>query len=208
MNNKTMTSQELKKAIAEDIEALKTMEVDIMPADDYYKANARLCLLVLFKLFGTVFLGLVIPFLLYWLTGRAAFDLFDNSSQFVCFFLIASGFCCFAFLLVFSELNQYVLFNYQIRHQLKTGDFIAQKVEWMGSIAYRIFAGIVLFPSLFAPPGAAFFWTMVAVVVSWFVSGFIINMELKRLGISTLFTLVNKYFEKDLQPADEFILKK
>ena len=203
MTNKTMSPQELKKAIADDIEGLKTMDVAIMPANDYYKANARLSLSVLFKLFGTVFLGVAAPFLGYWLTGSSVFELLHELSKLIGMSLVAAGFCCFAFLLVFGELNRYILFNYQLRHLLKTGDLIAKNVEWMGNLSYRIFAGIVLFPSLFSPPGAAFFWTMVGVVVSWLVSGFIINMEFNRLGISTLFTLVNTYFKEGKKPMDE-----
>ncbi|ERH43338.1 hypothetical protein N750_12455 [Legionella pneumophila str. Leg01/53] len=44
MNNEEMNSQELKEAIALDIETLKTLDVDIMPAKEYYQANRRLFL--------------------------------------------------------------------------------------------------------------------------------------------------------------------
>ena len=44
MNNKEMNTRELKEAITQDIEILKTLDVDIMPSDAYYKANSRLFL--------------------------------------------------------------------------------------------------------------------------------------------------------------------
>lgn len=66
MTNNAMTSAELKQAIKEDIEALKTIDIDIMPSDEYYRTNARLFLYVLFKLFGTALLGLVLPLVWYW----------------------------------------------------------------------------------------------------------------------------------------------
>lgn len=208
MNNKTMTSQELKEAIRKDIEGLNTLDVDIMPADEYYSANARLSLYLFLKLYGTILLGVVLPFLWYGHHVSSLSGLLHYLSNLIGMFVVASGFCAFAFLFVLAWVNQYVLFNYQLRHKLKTGELIVQKTRWIGRIAYRIFAAIVLIPSFFFPPGFALTLSLVGFFVSWFVTNFIFQMEINRLGISTLITLVNTYFDKDKRSSGEVILKK
>lgn len=77
MNKKNMNVQELKEAIAQDIETIKTLDVDIMPAREYYELNARLFLSVFFKMYGTILLGYALPCLFYWreLVGSSAQEL-------------------------------------------------------------------------------------------------------------------------------------
>lgn len=196
MNNNAMSTQELKEAITQDIETLKTLEVDIMPADEYYKANMGMFVHVFLKLYGTILLGFFLPIILYW-KELAATPFLELFSSFGLLVLMALGLCLFAFLFIYSSLNQYVLINYQLKNKLKTGDLIVKQIRLAGTIAYRIFAAVVLVPSFFLYPGCALFLAFGAFFVSGILTGILVEMELNRIGISTLFTLIKNYFDKD-----------
>lgn len=199
MNKKPMNTHELKEAISRDIETLKTLDVDIMPARAYYQANFRLFRHVFCKIYGTVLLALIVPFLFYWrdLEGTSLETLSDLGIVAG----LAFGLCVFVFLFISSSLNEYVLIKYQLRNKLETGDLIVQNIRLAGTIAYCIFAVIVLVPSIFLPPGSALFLAFGAFLISGVLTGILIEMEINRIGISTLFTLVKQYFDKDKKSA-------
>ncbi|MCW8481724.1 hypothetical protein, partial [Legionella pneumophila] len=157
MSNEEMNSQELKEAIALDIETLKTLDVDIMPAKEYYQANRRLFLHVFFKLYGTILLGFLLPLPFYWKVLMVETSTHELIYIFFWLPLMALGLCLFVFLFIYSSLNQYILIDYQLKHKLRTGSLIVKQIRRAGTIAYRIFAGLVLIPSLFLFPSAAFF---------------------------------------------------
>lgn len=203
MNNNTMTTHELKEAITQDIETLKTLEVDIMPADEYYKANLSLFIHVFLKMYGTIILGFFLPVFFYW-QELASMSFLELLSSLGLIALLALGLCLFAFLFIYSSLNHYVLINHQLRGKLKTGDLIVKKIRLAGTIAYRIYAAVVLIPSIFLFPGCALFLAFGAFFISGIVTSILIEMELNRIGISTLFTLVKNYFDKEKKPMAEF----
>ncbi|MBA2650233.1 MAG: hypothetical protein H0U75_11720 [Legionella sp.] len=196
MNKKVMNNQELKEAITQDIERLKTLEVDIMPAQEYYQTNARLVVYVFLKTYATILLGYILPCFFYWqtLSSNTPYQLLMD---FLYMALLALGVCLFAMLFISSAINQYVILNYQLKNKLKTGGLIVEKIRLAGTIAYRIFAAIVLIPSIFLPPGCALILGFGAFIMSGFLTSMLIEMELNRIGISTLFTLVKNYFDKD-----------
>lgn len=203
-----MTSAELKQAIKEDIEALKTIDIDIMPSDEYYRTNARLFLYVLFKLFGTALLGLVLPLVWYWHYFSSLSEWLETLGALFWASLLMLGIMVFIMLMISSSLSQYILINYQLRPKLKTGELIVSKMQLTGTIAYRIYAACVLIPSLFLPPGAAFYVAFGAFFVSGILTSILIDMELDRIGISVLFELVKHFFDKDKKPSGAFTLKK
>lgn len=203
MNNTTLNTHELKEAITEDIETLKTLEVGIMPAHEYYKTNIHLFLHVFFKIYGTILLGLILPVLFNW-HEMSLIPFLELLSSLGFVALLALGLCIFAFLFIYSSLNHYVLINHQLKNKLKTGELLVQKIRMAGTIAYRIFAAVVLIPSVYLYPGCALFLAFGAFFVSGIVTTIIVEMELNRIGISTLFTLVKNYFENDKKQNTEF----
>jgi archaellum biogenesis protein FlaJ (TadC family) len=208
MITKDMTSEELKAAISDDIEALKTLDVDIMPADSYYKACARLFIIVFLKLYGTVLLGFFLPFVWFWPQVQSLSEWQELLSNLAGLLLMGLGFVVFILLMMASAFSHFVLINYQLRPKLKTGELIVKKMRLSATIAYRIFAILVLIPSFFFPPGAALYTAIGAFFISGLVTGILIEMELDRIGISVLFSLVKHFFDKDKKPPNEFILKK
>ncbi|BCA97254.1 hypothetical protein TUM19329_36150 (plasmid) [Legionella antarctica] len=203
MNNQEMNTHELKKAITEDIETLKTLEVDIMPAHEYYKANVQLFVRVFLKLYGVILLGYLLPCPFYWksLMSETAYGLL---SAFFWMSVLALGLCLFAFLFIYSALNHYILIDCQLKNKLKTGGLMVKQIRRAGTIAYRIYAATVLTLSLFLFPGCALFIAFGAFFISGIVTSILVEMELNRIGISTLFTLVKNYFDKDKTLRAEF----
>ncbi len=193
MNQSLTDPQALKAAIAEDIETLKKLDVEILPASDYYKANGRLFLYVFLRIYGTVLGGCIVPSFFYWK------DLMSMGAFTYLLELMGAAFvlCAFAFLFIYSSLNHYVLIKYQLRDKLKTGDVLVDKLRLAGNIAYGIFAAVVLILSLFIPPGASLHLAFGGFFVSGIGTSIVVEMETNRIGISALFTLVQHYFDKD-----------
>lgn len=208
MNNKAMMPQELKEAIRTDIESLKTLDVDIMPADDYYRATARLILYVFFKMYGTVLLGFALPFVWFWQELHSQSEWVLLLSQLAGLSLMVLAMMVFIMTMISSALSHYVLINETLKPKLKTGQLLVEKMRLSGTIAYRIFAAIVLIPALFFPPGAALFTAIGAFFISGILTGILVEMELDRIGISMLFSLVKNFFDKDKKRLDECIIKK
>ena len=208
MQNNRMNSEDLKKAIAEDIETLKTLELDIIPAKTYYHANGRLFLHVFLKLYGTLIAAIILPYLYHWrqVSEMPINEMFEGLFS---LFGLALGLCTIAFLFIYSSLNHYVLVNYQLRRKLKTGEVLVDKIRLAGNIAFGIFATIMLVPAIFLEAGMALFVAMGAFFVSAILTNIIIEMEVNRIGLSAIFILVNSYFDKDkTKPAAEYIKKR
>lgn len=208
MPHKSMSSEELKKAIAEDIETLKTLELDILPAKTYYRANGRLFLQVFLKLYGTVLAAIILPYLSHWrqVSEIPKGELFSGLFS---LFGLALGLCAFAFLFIYSALNHYILVNYQLRDKLKTGEVVVDKIRLAGNIAFGIFAAVMLIPALFLEAGMAIFVAIGAFFISAILTNIIIEMEVNRIGLSTIFGVVNAYFDKDkTKPSIDCIKKR
>ncbi|HHM2299047.1 TPA: hypothetical protein ACRIDK_001981 [Legionella anisa] len=211
MSNKDRNTKGLKEAIAQDIETLKTLEVDIMASHEYYQANLHLFRKVFLKLYGTILLGFILPIPFQWLFQTRFWQDIKNESiwalvkGYSSMALLALGLCVFAFLFLYSSLTHYVLIDRQLKDKLRTGQFLVEKIRMAGTLAYRIFALIVLVPALFLPPGFSLFLAIGALFASGLITGIVVEMELNRIGISTLFTLVKSYFDSNKKPNHDLI---
>lgn len=189
-----MNGQNLKQMISEDINVLKTLDLDIMPAGDYYKANLRLFLTVFLRMYLTVAGAAVISIFLHWSSffSDKWNGLWEMLLTFGGSFLLTG----FIFLFIYETLNNYVIFDYQIRSKLQSGALIDKQIKRAGWVAYTIFAVVVVVPTIVFHPMAVLIAEFVAFFASGIFTGIIIEMEMKRVGISTLFTLIRGYFDK------------
>lgn len=189
-----MNAQDLKQAITEDIETLKSLDMEIMPSQDYYRANLGIFKAVFLRMYLTVVGAAILSIFLHWdsfFSGKEnAF--YHSLLTFGCSFLLSG----FMFLFIQATLNNYVIFYHQIRFRLKTGELIDQQTKRAGWLAYKIFAVVVVVPTLFLHPVCVSLVEFGAFFVSGIVTGIIIEMEMKRIGISTLFTQIKHYFDK------------
>lgn len=186
-----MNATELKKAMAEDINTFKSLDLEIMEARDYYRANI--------KLFIGTFLAInIIPIIagflssiFHWSEVASTFKVWENVAI---LFGIATFISGFIFLLLFDHLNNYVIFYHQIRPRLKTGKILVEKIKFAALIAYVTFAISVIIPALFFPPEGVLIIEPIAFFISGIVSQSVIDLEIKRIGISALFTVLTNYF--------------
>ena len=189
-----MNTSELKQAINEDINTLKSLDLEIMPSQEYYRENLILFKKVYLRMYLPTFFAALISLCFHW---KEVFYQYDTWYGIAFAFggpIILTG---FIFLFIQDSLNNYVIFYHQIRQKLKTGELIDQQIRRAGWLAYKIFALVVIVPTLFFHPGSVLFAEFGAYFVSATITGIIIEMEMKRIGISTLFTLIKHYFDKD-----------
>ena len=196
-----MNGQNLKQMISEDINVLKTLDLEIMPSGDYYKANLRLFISVFLRMYLTVSGAAIISILLHW---NSFFSdkwniLWDMLLTFGGSFLLTG----FIFLFIYETLNNYVIFHHQIRSKLQSGELIDKQIKRAGCLAYTIFAVVVVVPTMFLNPVCVSLAEFAAFFASGIITGIIIEMEMKRVGISTLFTLIRGYFDKSKDEIQE-----
>lgn len=196
-----MNAQELKQTITDDIETLKSLDLEIMPSHDYYRANLRLFKNVFLRIYLTVIGAAIVSIFFHWSSffpdKENAF--YHSLITFGGSFLLTG----FMFLFIQETLNNYVIFYHQIRLKLKSGELIDQKIKQAGWLAYKVFAVVVVAPTLFLHPVCVLFAEFGAFFASAIITGVVIEMEVKRIGISTLFTQIKHYFDKSKKELQE-----
>lgn len=189
-----MDSIALKEAIAADVETLKTLDLPIMPAREYYRLNFLLMRHVFLKIYFTVLLTIVIPYVYHCYPLATAPELLEAIGFFVLFvFGLSLLFCLF----LLSTLNQYVIVKHQLRTRLLTGDLIVDRIRFAGHVAYGIFTTIVVISPLFVQPAYVLGVAIGAFLISAALTGMVVEMELTRVGVSTLFALIRRFFDKN-----------
>lgn len=202
-----MKSLELKQAIKEDLETIKNLDLDIMDPKEYYRLHRFLFIKVILIYYFVAFIGC-------FLFSQTGLNLP------VIFIPIIPTLMIF-FMHHLSMLNDYIIFYYQIRPKLKTGDLIAQKIKKAVRLYFALYIPAVWGMALFVGhiytrlSGGPYFsefelYFKPAFSCSFPVGGFlvcmlivqsIIELELKRVGISTLFSMIQKYFSPDEEEA-------
>ncbi|MDP3704448.1 MAG: hypothetical protein Q8R24_00885 [Legionellaceae bacterium] len=186
-----MNMKSLKQAIAEDMETMKQLDVEIMESNVYYCEVRRWTLnWFLVLLSTTLTIGLVcIP--LEWnpsdMDVRLKLSCFVGGS-FLISFLFSLGVPAFA--------GKFAIFQDQLRPKLKTGDFLMKQMVRIARTAYIIFAVLLFVATTVA--GWPFVALMVIVVfgLTAGIMASLIEMEAIRLGAGVLFVFIKKYFEK------------
>lgn len=187
-----MNNQTLKLAIADDIKTMKNLNPDIIPARFYYWS--------LFKLASSAF-GLLFAIIALTLAYSLAFNTSNktpatfleiiSSAVIVAFFL--SLLATFALL---KSINFFVIFRFHLEKKLKTGALLVRKFKLIATLFLGFFA---LFCALFGSYGSDV-QILLMLVFSFFGSFgatyFLMSMELNRIGVSTMFTVINEFFHK------------
>ena len=99
------------------------------------------------------------------------------------------------------RIKNYLIFNYQIRPQLQTGNFLIQKIHWAIIGFFSIFGLLsVLFIPLFEQ-GIVFFSALPGLIGAAAATRLLINLEASRIGVSVLFQAIFKFFNKNKEGA-------
>jgi hypothetical protein len=187
-----MSTTALKQAIAEDIEILKHLDVDIMEKDLYYREIRRLSWMVFLLLSLPTMVAEIIYLPLDW----ALFS--KNPMDSTRFILLIPSFISLLFLVgLFGLISEVVIFKHQLKPHLQTGELLYQKALKVWRVPYAIYAmSILLITPCFGwwSAGAVEFGSALVVPV---ILKIMIDLEINRIGVSTLFTVIKKYFESN-----------
>ena len=190
-----MNNKELKQAIAADIETLKGLDVEIIPARTYYLGLLKLVAGGIWKLGLVVFLAITFSFIhnpTHPMTGRGDYVELIFWSALASFFM---ALCAMFFLL--STMSQYYLIQYHLKNRLKTGSLLVNKLRHCGWFFWGVFTLFCLMFASYTESAAIFLMIGFSFMASAFITHLAISMEMNRVGISTLFTVVNEFFNKD-----------
>jgi len=185
-----------KQQIQADLEVLKTLDLDIMPAKTFYGENLKFFLIV-----WSCFLG--IQLIAAKAINKAGIwqDYFQDYAEHTSSIIgkmwlgcIVSSFVISLFLL--SRIKFYIIFKHQIRIHLQTGDMITRKMHYIAWIFLFLFVFFIFPCTLFFNPDLTLFATMAAFIFTALASQFLIGMELTRVGVGVVFDAVSALFDK------------
>ncbi|MDF1684487.1 MAG: hypothetical protein P1U36_07485 [Legionellaceae bacterium] len=189
-----MNTTEMKAAIQEDIDTLKTIDVDIMSPKAYYGAIRRLYFSVCLKMLGSIIIPFVIAYMLDMHEIRHIGS--EGSEVAVLSFLAAIPGTLILSIPLFGLITNYIIFKAQFKDKLRLGEEIDQMVRRMGRLAWFSFWGVMSLAGFALHPITLLILAVVGGwIILWGVETFI-EMEIKRLGISVLFEALKKHFEK------------
>lgn len=200
-----MNTNELKQAILEDIEHLKHLEIAIIPAKIYYTGLLKLAANAFWKIGLVLFLSISYVFLThkdpnasmteaYWGVARTPTFYWEQIQEAL---FVASGITLIALLVLTQALSNYFLIQYHLQDQLQTGDLLVKKLRdsgWLFLSAFILFS--IMFAS-YAEPNVIFFFEGISLMLSAFVTYFVMGMEFNRVGLSILFTFIRHWFDGD-----------
>jgi hypothetical protein len=196
-----MNSNEMKSAIQEDIETLKTIDVDIMSPKAYYGAIRRLYFSVCLKMYASLIIPCVLAYLLD-SRGIIPHDAEVFGYATLAWIAAIPGTIILSIPL-FGLITNYVIFKAQFKDKLRLGEDIDQMIRRMGRLAWFSFWCVMSLATVAFHP---FMLLMLGVfgggIILWGI-GMFVEMEVKRLGISVLFETLKKHFDdKDSASTD------
>ena len=186
-----MNAHELKQAIVEDIDTLKTLDIGILESTVYYSECRHLAVIgFLLMWFPTVIAGfLAIPFQWTLFIGAPIYN--------TAFILLAPALLSLLWMTTYSGLiGQWVVFKYQIKPHLKTGDVLYNAWRPLFKTPYFVYAILLTIVTHITSFQAAFLFQFGGFLLLEYAFGLLIEMEVNRVGISALFVVMKDYFHK------------
>lgn len=186
-----MDSQQLKQAIIEDIRTIKTISPEIIPARIYYGA-----------LFKEMFSGFWKMFLILFLTASYILRFNDDkdpmkglelitSSSIIAFFLSV-----FAMLIFLNIVSCCVQFRFHLEKKLKTGPLVVKKCKQISMVFFGIFALFCILLARYTYGFGSLLMLTFAFALSFFATSMVVNLELNRIGMSAIFTVISEFFSQ------------
>jgi len=94
-----------------------------------------------------------------------------------------------------GKVKTYVIFKYQIKPKLKTGDYLTTKIKLAFKLYFGVFGTLVLMTIPLFDQDMTFFAGIAAFIFSAIIASIGINMEASRIGISVLSTAIASFFD-------------
>ncbi|HAU1796530.1 TPA: hypothetical protein JBJ46_14885 [Legionella pneumophila] len=185
-----MDPQQLKQAIAEDMRTIKSLNPEIIPARSYYGGLLKGAFSGFWKMFIILFLTLC-----YVMgsdeTDPTTWSELVTTSSVISFFLSAV-----AMLILLTPISFFVQFRFHLEKKLKTGALIRKKCSHISMVFFGVFASLCILFGSYASGQQIFFMLVLSFFLSLGATHIVVNMELSRIGFSSLFTLFNEFFSK------------
>ncbi len=184
-----MDPQQLKQAIAEDMKTIKMLNPEIIPARVYYGGLLK-------GVFNGVWRMSIILFLTLCYVMSDNKESVSFSTLFIDSGVTALFLSTVAMLILLNPISFFVQFQFHLEKKLKTGALIRKKCSHISMVFFGVFASFCILFGSYASGQQIFFLLALSFFLSLGATHLVVNMELSRIGFSSLFTLCNEFFSK------------
>ena len=182
-------STDLKQAFEADLNALKNLEIEILPTKQYYGA--------LFSRLGMIyalFLGLQLLACLAALYTGAWDDPWSDTPERIKIAKMSLGVLlssAFFMLFIIGKVRNYVQFKYQMAPFLQSGTYLSHKIRQALKLYFAIFSSLSFVCIAIFSQEMTFFAGIAAFILSGIVISTVIEMEASRIGFAVLVKAVS-----------------
>ncbi|CZI16684.1 hypothetical protein SDC29_14720 [Legionella pneumophila serogroup 1] len=184
-----MDLQQLKQAIAEDMKTIKMLNPEIIPARFYYGGLLK-------GVFNGIWRMSIILFLTLCYVMSDDKEPVSFSTLFIDSGVTALLLSTVAMLILLTPISFFVQFQFHLEKKLKTGALIRKKCSHISMVFFGVFASFCILFGSYASGQQIFFMLVLSFFLSLGATHIVVNMELSRIGFSSLFTLFNEFFSK------------
>ncbi|HHU0079764.1 TPA: hypothetical protein ACT9NC_002407 [Legionella pneumophila] len=184
-----MDPQQLKQAITEDMKTIKMLNPEIIPARVYYGGLLK-------GVFNGVWRMSIILFLTLCYVMSDDKESVSFSTLFIDSGVTALFLSTVAMLILLNPISFFVQFQFHLEKKLKTGALIRKKCSHILMVFFGVFASFCILFGSYASGQQIFFLLALSFFLSLGATHLLVNMELSRIGFSSLFTLFNEFFSK------------
>lgn len=184
-----MDPQQLKQVIAEDMKTIKMLNPEIIPARVYYGGLLK-------GVFNGVWRMSIILFLTLCYVMSDDKELVSFFTLFIDSGVTALFLSTVAMLILLNPISFFVQFQFHLEKKLKTGALIRKKCSHISMVFFGVFASFCILFGSYASGQQIFFLLALSFFLSLGATHLVVNMELSRIGFSSLFTLFNEFFSK------------
>lgn len=187
-----MEPKQLKQAIAEDMRTLKILNPEIIPARSYYGGLLKGVFHGIWRMFVILFLTL------------CSVDVVSDGQEPIAWFkllidssLVALFLSTVAMLILLNPISFFVQFRFHLEKKLKTGALIVKKCKLISRVFFGVLALLCTLLGSYASGQQIVFLLVLSFFLSIGATHFVVNMELSRIGLSSLVDLFNEFFSKE-----------
>lgn len=188
-----MDNTQLKLAVVDDIKTIKNLDPEIIPARVYYGDLFKIML----PIFGIIFVVISLT-LAYSFTFNTQFKTPATYSEIISSSVIVAFFLSLGALFVlWSSVNFFVLFRFHLENKLKTGVLLVKKFKLIAKVFLGIFVLLCILFGSYGEDTQILLMLGFAFFGSFATTYFLVSMEINRIGVSTIFTVINEFFHKE-----------
>jgi hypothetical protein len=186
-----MDPQQLKEALISDLRTIKFLNPEIIPARTYYGGIFKGVLSGVWKMFLILCFTFIYQEINDSKTSLSWFELiYESSMASLCLSIVP--------ILVFlNPISFYVQFRFHLEKKLKIGALVVKKCRLIARVFFGVFALLCTLFGSYASAQQILLLLVFAYFLSLGAAHIVANMELNRIGLSSLLGLFKKFFSKE-----------